>query len=134
MVKSKFKKRKQNYDFEKIRNTKKLVEMLSLFNAIFLISKTFTEILLEKKIQEMYDILNSSPPLDCTLHLLHSYRRRTFFIFSVMHLDWNILLVEMSSWTALTWYTVTKTALKTINMKSESLRIFIMKISNFKSD
>ena len=38
--------------------------------------------------------------------------------------------------TALTWYTVFKTAFKTINMKKnkESFGIFIIKMLNFKSD
>ena len=44
------------------------------------------------------------------------------------------VFAEMSSWTALTWYKVTKTALKTKNMKSESFGIFIMKILDFESD
>ena len=35
---------------------------------------------------------------------------------------------EMSSSTALTWHTVTKTALKAKNMKSESFGIFLRKI------
>ena len=39
--------------------------------------------------------------------------------------------MEMSSWKAIKWYTVMKTAFKTKSMKSES---FIMKILNFKSD
>ena len=41
---------------------------------------------------------------------------------------------KMSSWTALAWYRVMKIAFKAKNMKSESFRIFIMKILNFKSD
>ena len=41
---------------------------------------------------------------------------------------------EMLSWTALTWYTVLKTAFKTKIGKSESLGIFTIKIWNFKSD
>ena len=39
--------------------------------------------------------------------------------------------VDMSSWKAIKWYTVMKTAFRTKSMKSES---FIMKILNFKSD
>ena len=41
------------------------------------------------------------------------------------------VFAEMSSWTALTWYEVTKTAFKTKNIKRESFGIFIMKILNF---
>ena len=37
----------------------------------------------------------------------------------------------LSSWTALTWYTVMKTAIKAKNMKRKSFGIFIMKILNF---
>ena len=37
---------------------------------------------------------------------------------------------EMSSWTALTWYTAMKTAFKTNVMKSEYFGIFIMKFFN----
>ena len=40
----------------------------------------------------------------------------------------------MSSWTALTWYTVVKTAFKTKNRKSKSFGILIMKFLNIKSD
>ena len=40
---------------------------------------------------------------------------------------------EMSSWTALIWYTVMKTAFRSKNMKSESFGIFIRKIINLKS-
>ena len=38
------------------------------------------------------------------------------------------LFAEMSSWMALTWYTVMKTAFKTNYMESESVGIFIIKI------
>ena len=44
------------------------------------------------------------------------------------------VFAEMSSWAALTWYTVMKTGFKTKNMKSESFGIFIIKIVDFKSD
>ena len=37
------------------------------------------------------------------------------------------VFAEMSSWIALTWYTVMKTAFNTKNMKSESYGIFIVK-------
>ena len=40
----------------------------------------------------------------------------------------------MSSWTALTWYKVTKTTFKTKNVKSKSFWMFFMKILNFESD
>ena len=40
---------------------------------------------------------------------------------------------EMSSWTAVIWYTVMKTGFRSKNMKSESFGIFIMTILNFKS-
>ena len=41
---------------------------------------------------------------------------------------------EISSWTALTWYTVMKTEFKNKNMKSESFGILIKKILNSMSD
>ena len=41
------------------------------------------------------------------------------------------VFVEMSSWTALTWNIVTKTAFKTKNVKSKYLGYFIIKILNF---
>ena len=41
---------------------------------------------------------------------------------------------ELSSWTALTWLTVMKTAFKNKNMKSKYFGIFNMKILNFKCD
>ena len=44
------------------------------------------------------------------------------------------VFAEISSWTALKWYTVMKTEFKTKNMKTESFGIFITKILNFKSD
>ena len=44
------------------------------------------------------------------------------------------VFADTSSWTALTWYIMTKTALKTKNMKKESFGIFIMKIFKFESD
>ena len=44
------------------------------------------------------------------------------------------VFADMSSWAALTWYAVMKTAFKTTNMKTESFGIFIMKIFNLKSD
>ena len=43
------------------------------------------------------------------------------------------VFAEMSSWTALAWYTVMKTAFKTKSMISESFEIFFMKILNFSS-
>ena len=42
------------------------------------------------------------------------------------------VIEEISSWTALTWYTVMKTEFKTKNIKSESFGIFIKKILNLK--
>ena len=41
---------------------------------------------------------------------------------------------EMSSWTALTGFTVMKTAFKIKNVKSEIFFIFIMKFLNFKKE
>ena len=41
------------------------------------------------------------------------------------------VFADMSSWEALTWYTVMKTAFKAKNMKSEYFGIFIMKIFDF---
>ena len=44
------------------------------------------------------------------------------------------VFAEMSSWTALAWYTVMKTAFRTKSIKRDSFGNFIMKILNFKSD
>ena len=41
---------------------------------------------------------------------------------------------KMSSWTALTRYTVMETVFSINNMKNESFGIFIMKILDFKDD
>ena len=41
---------------------------------------------------------------------------------------------EMSSWTALTWNIVIKTAFQTKNMKIKNIGNFIIKILNFESD
>ena len=41
------------------------------------------------------------------------------------------VFADMSSWTALTWYTVMTTASKTKNMKSESFGIFTIKFFEF---
>ena len=46
----------------------------------------------------------------------------------------GIVFEEMSSWTALAWYTVMKTVFRTTSMKRDSFENFIMKILNFKSD
>ena len=45
------------------------------------------------------------------------------------------VFAELSSWTALEWYTVMKTAFKTKNTKRESKKIFFsIKVLNFKSE
>ena len=54
------------------------------------------------------------------------------FYYSVMQM--GTFFAEMSSWTALTWFTVTKTTFKTKNMKSDSFGIFIIKFLDFKSN
>ena len=46
----------------------------------------------------------------------------------------GIVFAEMSAWTALTGYTVMKSAFKTKNMKCKCFRIFIMKITYLTSD
>ena len=52
-----------------------------------------------------------------------------FSVYNVMQ-SYGNSFVEMSFWTALTWYTV----METKNMKNESAGIFIMEIFNLKSD
>ena len=44
------------------------------------------------------------------------------------------IFAEMSSWTAVTWQTVMKTAFETKNMKRKYFGIFIMIILNLESD
>ena len=57
------------------------------------------------------------------------------FLYNVIAIRWEQFFAEMSSWIALTWYTVMKTAYKTKYIyENESAGIFIMKFLNFKSD
>ena len=58
---------------------------------------------------------------------------KRYVFYSVMQSEMGTVFVEISSWTALTWYTVMKTVFMTKNRKRGSLGIFIMNISYFKS-